>query len=149
MPKEWMAGSENPYFREYNEQIWKKSLNEVEKKRNKKLIEDSIPFSEKKEIISKYIKQITVTYDHDRKYFLINVGFNIPIPNETYIINKLQDFAGNTATKDIIPIKPIKDYSPYPSGQNVMKKFEDFQKKFSKATEGLKDNSFFLFGNND
>ncbi|MBO0340935.1 recombinase family protein [Flagellimonas profundi] len=138
MPKEWMGHSDDQYYREYNERLWRKSLAKAELKSNKLIIDSSIPFSEKKEIIGKYIKQIKVTFEHKRKFFRIEVAFNIPIPNEIYIINDLQDFAGNKKTKDIFPIKPMKDYSPYPSGQNVFKKFNHFKKKFEKLTGGGK-----------
>lgn len=138
MPKEWMGDSNDQYYRRYNERLWRDSLANAELKSNKQIIDSSIPFSEKKEIIGKYIKQIKVVFDHARKFFLIEVAFNIPIPNETYIINDLQDFAGNTATKTIFPIKEMIDYSPYPSGQNILKKYHRFRKKFEAVTGGPK-----------
>jgi len=44
-------------------------------------------FNEKQRIIKKYIKSIIIEFDLDAKIYIINVKYNLPIPDESYLID--------------------------------------------------------------
>ncbi|MFS4455464.1 recombinase family protein [Maribacter sp. 2304DJ31-5] len=133
MPESWKPkNGNNPYFEDWMQRTWDKTLKGGLNLANKGIIDDEMPLSEKKQLIQKYIQKLNVTFHHAQKYFLIEVQFNIPIPNETYMLNNNQDLAANLDNKLIFPTKELIDYSPHPSGQNTLKRYKVFKKKLEK-----------------
>ncbi|MFS4469140.1 recombinase family protein [Maribacter sp. 2210JD10-5] len=45
------------------------------------------PWNEKKRIIKKYIKRILIEHDNDNKLYILTVKYNLPIQDETYLID--------------------------------------------------------------
>ena len=54
-------------------------------------------FNEKQRILTKYIQRITIEFDADVKIYIINVSYNLPIPDESYLMdfNYLEAFNVN------------------------------------------------------
>jgi site-specific DNA recombinase len=81
-------------YPEGKERYMKLTLENLENQ-GKAQLKSIATYNEKKKLLLKYVKRILIKYDYENKLFVLIVKYNLPIDNETYLIDSNYIFSYN------------------------------------------------------
>lgn len=72
----------------------------VNKRRRERLKNFNPAFNDKSRLIKKYIRRIFIVYDKENRIYTLEIKYNLPLPDETYLIDSNYIYAYNAKKKE-------------------------------------------------